>query len=90
MRCPNCGSEVDEGALTCPHCQIDLSLTQRIPVTQAPWCPHCVALLPAAAESFPKCVLPLPMAVPASRPPRAIRPPRTTSLQDIDLPLIHL
>ena len=32
MRCPNCGSEVDEGALTCPHCQIDLSLTQRIPV----------------------------------------------------------
>ena len=55
MRCPNCGSEVDEGALTCPHCQIDLSLTQRIPVAQAHWCPHCGALVPAAAESCPKC-----------------------------------
>ena len=61
MRCPNCGSEVDEGALTCPHCQIDLSLTQRIPVAQAHWCPHCGALVPAAAESCPKCGLALPL-----------------------------
>ena len=84
MRCPNCGSEVDEGALTCPHCQIDLSLTQRIPVTQAHWCPHCGALVPAAAESCPKCGLPLPQAVPAARPARAIRPTRNINLPEID------
>ena len=84
MRCPNCGSEVDEGALTCPHCQIDLSLTQRIPVTQAHWCPHCGALVAAAAESCPKCGLPLPQAVPAARPARAIRPTRNISLPEID------
>ena len=82
MRCPNCGSEVDEGALTCPHCQIDLSLTQRIPVTQAHWCPHCGALVPAAAESCPKCGLPLPQAVPAARPARAIRPTRNIKLPE--------
>ena len=84
MRCPNCGSEVDEGALTCPHCQIDLSLTQRIPVTQAQWCPHCGALVAAAAESCPKCGLPLPQAVPAARPARAIRPTRNIKLPEID------
>ena len=84
MRCPNCGSEVDEGALTCPHCQIDLSLTQRIPVTQAQWCPHCGALVGAAAESCPKCGLPLPQAVPAARPARAIRPTRNIKLPEID------
>ena len=84
MRCPNCGSEVDEGALTCPHCQIDLSLTQRIPVTQAHWCPHCGALVAAGAESCPKCGLPLPQAVPASRPARAIRPTRNIKLPEID------
>ena len=84
MRCPNCGSEVDEGALTCPHCQIDLSLTQRIPVTQAEWCPHCGALVGTAAESCPKCGLPLPQAVPAARPARAIRPTRNIKLPEID------
>lgn len=84
MRCPNCGSEVDEGALTCPHCQIDLSLTQRIPVTQAEWCPHCGALVGAAAESCPKCGLPLPQAAPAARPARAIRPTRNIKLPEID------
>ena len=90
MRCPNCGSEVDEGALTCPHCQIDLSLTQRIPVTQAHWCPHCGALVTAASESCPKCGLPLPQAVPAAKPARAIRPTRDIKLPEIDsTPAFH-
>lgn len=84
MRCPNCGSEVDEGALTCPHCQIDLSLTQRIPVTQAHWCPHCGALVTGDAENCPKCGLPLPQVESTARPARAIRPTRDIKLPEID------
>ena len=84
MRCPNCGSEVDEGALTCPHCQIDLSLTQRIPVTQAHWCPHCGALVTGDAENCPKCGLPLPQVESTTRPARAIRPTRDIKLPEID------
>ena len=84
MRCPNCGSHVDEGALTCPHCHFDLSLTQRIPVAAAMWCPHCGALVTSHMESCPKCGLPLPSAASASKPIRAIRPVRDLHLPEID------
>lgn len=84
MRCPNCGSHVDEGALTCPHCHFDLSLTQRIPVAAATWCPHCGALVTSHMESCPKCGLPLPSAASAPKPVRAIRPVRDLHLPEID------
>lgn len=55
MKCPNCGSEVVDGALACPFCQFELGLTQKISLSSATWCPVCGALVPEGEHVCPKC-----------------------------------
>lgn len=55
MKCPNCGSEVVDGALACPYCRMELGLTQKISLNSATWCPVCGALVPPGASACPKC-----------------------------------
>lgn len=55
LKCPNCGSEVVDGALSCPYCHLELGLTQKISLSSATWCPVCGALVPEGELVCPKC-----------------------------------
>ncbi|MDH5441036.1 MAG: zinc-ribbon domain-containing protein [Candidatus Bathyarchaeota archaeon] len=56
MKCPNCGSEVGEGASFCANC--GASLTQAIEESEEPvklYCRNCGAELPEGAEYCSNC-----------------------------------
>jgi len=56
MKCPNCGSEVGEGASFCANC--GTSVTQAIEESEEPvklYCRNCGAKLPEGAEHCSNC-----------------------------------
>lgn len=55
MICPSCGFEVDDGLLSCPFCDADLTSTAQIHAAVADWCPSCGALLDPQDETCPIC-----------------------------------
>ena len=62
MICPGCGFEVDEGLLTCPYCDADLTQTSPLHATGASWCAECGALLGKDDAVCPSCGTPCPQA----------------------------
>ncbi len=56
MICPNCHSEIPDGAVDCPVCSSQLGLTQVINLQDASWCPNCGALMAAGLTVCPKCL----------------------------------
>lgn len=70
MRCPVCGSLVDDGLDVCPACHANLTATRVMPRLKGTWCPSCGALVPTGSTVCPKCGMPLvapEQAAPASR-----------------------
>lgn len=75
MICPNCGSNVPDGALECPSCHAQLGLTQRIVIPKESWCPVCGALVAPGADACPKCGSPTGTGRPQTRTYRKLRLP---------------
>lgn len=55
MICPGCGFEVDDGLLTCPFCDADLTATSPIHAARARWCASCGSLVDERQTACPVC-----------------------------------
>lgn len=71
MICPNCGSNIPDGSLTCPACRAELDSTMQIPAMGGCWCERCGSLIPDGSPTCPGCGLPNPSYVEATDPDAA-------------------
>lgn len=59
MKCPSCGTLVQDGLDVCPACHASLALTQLEAEPDVTWCESCGAAIPRGAPTCPECGMPV-------------------------------